>query len=428
MTNKIGFSEKALEHMRQASPSPTLTSAKTPWTWFLLGSMTLFFLSLVFWGFYGTMVESVRGTGITLLSGGVRPIVAGGSGTLAHLNIHAGSYVFADQIVGQIYNPERLFTVKKLETEFARLKAEVDLMQRGSELMTGRIVETEKDKVEHLKKLAELQEQSKQRARELSNIYAALTRTKSMSLPNYYQMLDQMVQTELSFLTTYLQVAETKVSTENRAWRQEVTLLELRQKIEQKKSELDLAKQLYREADWLVSSFNGQVMEVLKEEGAYVQAGDKIALVGSSPDEGLYLVGFVPADQGKKIRNGMSAYFSPSAAPSSEYGYIKCVVRDVSDAPVNAEMLLSELMNASLAQMFMGKTAVMRVELEMVPDAASVSGYAWTSSKGYPHKTVNGILGEVLINTEYRTPASYVIPALRELLQPKVQQPPGDKQ
>ena len=428
MTKNIAFSEKALEHMRQAAPSHTLTSARTPWTWFLLCAVTIFFAAMIFWGFYGSMVESVRGTGITLLSGGVRPIVAGGGGTLSHLNIQAGSHVFADQIVGQIYNPERLFTVRKLEAEFERLQAEVEFMQRGSEMMTARIVETERDKVQHLKKLAELQKQSKQRAQELSDIYAALTKTKSMSLVNYYQMLDQMVQTELAFLSTYLQVAETSVSTENRAWRQELTLLELRQKIEQKKAELDLAKHLYREADWLVSSFDGQVMEILKEEGAYVQAGEKVALVGAGLDEGLYLVGFVPADQGKKIRNGMSAYFSPAAAPASEYGYIKCVVRDVSNAPVNAEMLLSELMNASLAQMLMGKTAVMRVELEMIPDAGSVSGYGWTSSKGYPHKIVNGILGEVVINTQYRAPASYVIPALREVLQPKVQQPSGDKQ
>ncbi|MDL2267908.1 NHLP bacteriocin system secretion protein [Desulfovibrio sp. OttesenSCG-928-G15] len=421
MTKKIAFSETALAHMRQATPGHTLTSARTPWTWFLLCSITLFFLALIVWGFYGSMVESVRGVGVTLLSGGVHPIVAGGSGTLSHLNIHPGSQVFTDQIVGQIYNPERLFTVKKLDSEFERLKAEAAFMEAGSKRMTKRMVDVEKDKVRRLEKLAELQAQSKIRARELGNIYASLSRSKSMSLVNYYQMLDQMVQTELSFQSTYLQAAEVSVSAENRSWQQDLTLLDLREKVEQKEEELKLAEKLYREADWLVSSFDGRVMEVLKEEGAFVQAGEKVALVGASLEEGLYLVGFVPADQGKKIRNGMSAYFSPATAPASEYGYIKCVVRNVSNAPVSAEMVVSELMNASLAQTLMGKTAVMRVELEMIPSAASRSGYAWTSGKGHPNRVVNGTLGEVLINTEYRTPASYVIPALRELLQPKAQ-------
>lgn len=414
--------------MRRLAPSHTLTSARTPWTWFLLGSVTLFFFAMLFWGFYGSMVESVRGTGITLLSGGVRPIVASGEGTLSHLNIHAGAHVFTDQVVGQIYNPERLLTVRKLEAEFERLRAEVAFMRRGTERMTAQMLDTEKDKKGHLEKLAELQEQSKKRAEELGDIYGRLNKSNVMSIANYYQMLDQKVQTELSFLSTYLQMSELALSSENRVWQKELALLELNQKIEQKKAELELARKLYREAGWLVSSFDGLVMEVLKEEGAFVQAGERIALVGSSPDDGLYLASFVPAEQGKKIRNGMSAYFSPAVAPSAEYGYIHCIVRDVSTAPVNLEMLTSELMNESLARMLMGKTAVMRVELEMVPDAASLSGYKWTSRKGYAHKIANGMIGEVLINTEYRAPASYVIPALRELLQPKARPAPSDTQ
>jgi HlyD family secretion protein len=200
---------------------------------------------------------------------------------------------------------------------------------------------------------------------------------------------------------------------------QELKLLDLRGEIEQKKEELRLARTLYLEADWLTASFDGLVLEVLKEEGAFVQAGDKVALVGADRKDGIYLAGFVSADQGQKIRTGMSAYFAPAAAPASEYGYVRCIVRDVSAGPVNAEMVLSELMNASLTQLVMGKSAVMRVELEMVPDAESASGFRWTSGKGYPHAIVNGMIGELLINTEYRRPASYVIPALRELMRPK---------
>ena len=250
--------------MRQAASSHTLTSARTPWTWFLLGSVTLLFFCMILWGFCGGMVGGGRGIGGTLLSGGVRPIVAGGSGILSHLNIQAGSQVFADQVVGKLYNPGRLFTVRKLEMEYTRLTNEVAFMQQGMGRMTGRMVETEQDKVAHLEKLAELQEQSKKRARELSRIYGALTRTQSMSLANYYQMLDQTVQTELSFLSTYLQVAEAIVSSENRVWQQELKLLELRRQIDQKQEERDLSRKLHRESDWLVLSFDGRVMEVLK--------------------------------------------------------------------------------------------------------------------------------------------------------------------
>lgn len=428
MTKKIEFSEKALEQMNRAAPSHALTSVKAPWTWFLLGAVSLFIGAIVVWGFHGSMVESVRGNGITLLSGGVRPIVAEGSGILSHLNIHAGSFVAADQVVGQIYNPERMSTVSKLKAEYERLKADADFMQQGIERLTEHQLKTEKEKGALLEKLAGLQEQSKKRTIELAGIYAGLTRDHSVAKATYYQVLDQIVQTEVSFLSTYFQSANVDISLAGMVWQKELKLLELRQQVEQKKADLELAQKLYQEADWLVASFEGRVLEVLTEEGSFVQTGQKIALVGAGLDQGLYLVAFVPADQGKKIRNGMSAYFAPAAAPAAEYGYIQCVVREVSSAPVNAEAVLAELMNLSLAQMVVGKTAAMRVELEMVPDGTSPSGYHWTSRKGYPRKIVNGMIGEVIINTEYRAPASYVIPALRESMQHKPQPAAADRQ
>ena len=114
MAGKIAFSEKAIEQMNRGTQSHALTSVKARWTWFLLGSISLFFGAMIFWGFYGSMVESVTGVGITLLSGGVHPIIAGGNGKLSHLNIQAGAEVTSEQIIGQIYNPEMLFNVRKL--------------------------------------------------------------------------------------------------------------------------------------------------------------------------------------------------------------------------------------------------------------------------------------------------------------------------
>lgn len=429
MTKKIAFSEKALEQMNRAAPSHALISAKTPWTWFLLGAVSLFLTAIVVWGFHGSMVESVRGNAITLLSGGVRPIVAEGSGILTHLNIHAGSSVSVDQVVGQIYNSERVFNVRKLEAEYERLKADASFMEQGIERITGHQLKSEREKISLLEKLERLQKQSKNRTLEIAGIYGVLSQKNNIvSKATYYQMLDQVVQTEMSFLSTYFQSANVDISLMGMVWQKELKLLELRQQVEQKRADLEFAQRLYQEADWLVASFDGQVLEVLAEEGAFVQSGQKIALVGADLDQGLYLVAFVPADQGKKIRNGMSAYFAPAAAPAAEYGYIQCVVREVSSTPVNAEGVLAELMNHSLTQMVVGKTAVMRVELEMVPDGTSPSGYHWTSRKGYSRNIVNGMIGEVIINTEYRAPASYVIPALRENMQKKPQPAADAKQ
>ncbi|MBS1370091.1 MAG: NHLP bacteriocin system secretion protein [Lentisphaeria bacterium] len=419
MAGKIAFSEKAIEQMNRGTQSHTLTGVKARWTWFLFGSVSLFFGAMIFWGFYGSMVESVSGVGITLLRGGVHPIVAGGSGTLSHLNIQAGADVSAEQIVGQIYNPEMLFNVRKLESEYKLLCSEIEFLKQGTERLTAQLLGMDREKKKHLEHLTVQQETGRKRAADIADIYSRLSNLGIVSKIAYYQTLDQMVQTENSLLSTLFLSMEADISQQDRIWQQEQKLLELKQRQEQKKQDLELGQKLYREAFWITPNFDGQVLEVFKEEGAYVQNGEKVALVASNQTEGMYLVAFVPPDQGKRIRNGMSAFFSPAAAPSAEYGYLKCVVREVSTMPVNAETVQAELMNTSLTRMVAGQYAVIRVVLEILPDSQSPSGYRWTSRKGYSRKIVNGMLGDVIINTSYRAPASYVIPALRELLSRK---------
>lgn len=416
MSNKIQFSEKALASRMSNQRTHVLTGVKARWTWFLLSSVTLLFAALVTWGFYGSMVETVSGTGVTVLSKGVHPIVARGSGSLTTLNIHPGAHVGAGQSVGQLHNADVFFNIRKLENEYSLLTAEVNFLKKGIEQLTARKVEMDKKRGEMLSGISEKQQESHQRADEVSRSYSNLLAQGAASRTALYQVLDSALQTESSLMSTRLQMQEAEISQQENLWQQEQRLLELNQTLEQKERDLELARRLYRDACWLTSEFDGVVQEVFKEEGDYVQQGERIGLVASNLSDGMYLVAYVPATEQAQIRNGMSAYFAPTVAASSRYGYIKCVVREVSAAPVNPEAVQAELANATLVQMLSNQGPMLRVVLEMLPDEQSPSGYSWTSRKGYSGKIVNGMLGQVLINTEYRAPATYVLPALRELL------------
>ena len=112
----------------------------------------------------------------------------------------------------------------------------------------------------------------------------------------------------------------------------------------------------------------------------------------------------------------MSAYFAPSSVRPNEYGYILGVVREVSEMPVSAESVLAELRNAGLAQAFSGGEAVIRVAVELLPDDNAVSGLRWTSRTGAPVRISGGVTGSLIVNTEYRTPASYLVPGARSAL------------
>lgn len=169
----------------------------------------------------------------------------------------------------------------------------------------------------------------------------------------------------------------------------------------------------------VTSNSKGRVIEVLKEEGGYVTVGEKIALTVPEENKGVYLVAYIPAYKSKNIKNGMSAFFSPATAPYSEYGYMKAVVRQVGENPVNEESIGAELMNKSLVRQVNSLGPVIKVVLELIPDQNTYSGYKWTSKKGWKNHIEFGMIGEVIITTSYRTPASYVIPALREIINQK---------
>lgn len=411
----IDFSPKALERMEGAAQRYVLTSVKARWTYFLLGAVTLFFSAAMFWGFYAGMAETVSGVGITLLSGGVRPVVAGGTGTLSSLNVKVGSEVRADDVIGQIYNPEMFFKIKQAEIEFFRLKSEIVFLERGTKRFSQSKVKIENSKKDELASLASAYEKSRGRASEIVKVYEELAKVGAASKMSYYQMLDQMLQTENALLSAKVQAMDTSLETDAALWQSEQRLLELRRRLIDKENEKNLALKLYREAFWITADANGKVAEIFKSEGAFVQNGERLALIASDASNGLYLTAFIPVDQGKKIKNGMSAFFSPYAMPSGEYGYMKCLVREVGAAPINPETVEAELQNSSLTRMITGKTPMIRVVLEMLPDPDRENRYKWTGGKGKDALISNGMLGDVIINTDYRPPVSYIIPGLRDL-------------
>ena len=173
---------------------------------------------------------------------------------------------------------------------------------------------------------------------------------------------------------------------------------------------------LYYSRYWLRSPLTGRVIEIFQDEGTYVKSGDPVAIVASSPDEGIYLLAVFSAENSKRIRVGMSAFFSPREAPPSRYGYIRGVVREISGSPVNQEAIVQELSNESLGRELSKGRAMYRAVIQLIPDRSSSSGYSWTSGQEFQDKIVNGVMGEVTVNVEYKPPIAYLLPRLASIL------------
>ena len=87
--------------------------------------------------------------------------------------------------------------------------------------------------------------------------------------------------------------------------------------------------------------------------------------------------------------------------------------------PSNPVAIQTELANESLTRQIVGQGAVIRVVVELLPDSGTLSGFAWTTKRGYPGKIPHGVVGEVIINTGKRSPASYILPALKDFFDNK---------
>ena len=176
----------------------------------------------------------------------------------------------------------------------------------------------------------------------------------------------------------------------------------LSQKLLQKKEKFEFDRKEFGEKYWIHSSYEGEVVELLKNVGEYVKIGDKIAIVSPTKNYRLYIVAYIPFEYAQRVKNGMKAYFSR-------------IVRSTNNLPISPEAIESELMNKSLQNMIIGTNIVVRVELEMVPDKDSKNGYGWTSRQGFNQAISRGMVGTVVIDTSYKSPLSLVISAIDSL-------------
>lgn len=94
-----------IEKNDNAEPD-VISNVTSPWMWGILLGVTIALAAVIYWGFCGTLVDSVAGTGVVVRTHGITAITAKTSGSIEYLDIKPGSVIFPNQILGRIYNPE----------------------------------------------------------------------------------------------------------------------------------------------------------------------------------------------------------------------------------------------------------------------------------------------------------------------------------
>ena len=127
------FSEFFLLKKNDNSEPDVISNVTSPWMWGVLLGITICLAAVIYWGFFGTLVDSVAGTGVVIRSQGITSITARTSGTIEYLDIKPGSVIIPTQILGRIYNPEVFFNIHKLQVEQRELQERTGKIQAGTD-------------------------------------------------------------------------------------------------------------------------------------------------------------------------------------------------------------------------------------------------------------------------------------------------------
>lgn len=159
----------------------------------------------------------------------------------------------------------------------------------------------------------------------------------------------------------------------------------------------------------VVSLVSGTVVDLAIDKGMYLDRGQQVAVVEVA-DKPLEAVFFVPAEQGKQLAPGMQVHVSPSTVKAEEYGYLQGNVSSVSQFPVSEGDMLTLLEDDSLVSALRTQNDQLQVNVELVRDSATPSGFAWSSSKGPPFPVSHGTLCTATFIVGEDHPANLIFP------------------
>lgn len=387
-----------------------------PVGWTVVGTLVFTIVSVVTWGFIGSIPTHVQAAGILKLrGGGIRQVVARGQAQLEEILVRVGDPVRAGQAVARLRNPE-------LEEQVADAAQTVETLRRDRERMVEFYEQFTEEERRYLAEIRrntlELLEGSDEQIVANEKILEALERllsehyTTSVQVETARERLFETKATRDQSRQTLIQI-EIQQLEQIRQRTQELESYDLQiVQAEGKLSALEIELELASE---LRSPLDGHVAEVLAEKDSIVDKGTPVVLVEYGTPV-LDAVLYSPAGQGKRIHEGMVAHVAPETVRRSEYGTLVGRVVRVGRYPSTREEMLRVLNDENLVASFLESGPPLLVEARLEPDPTTPSGYRWSSGKGPPTQLTVGTLATGTVTVVEHRPIALVIPALRRLL------------
>ena len=390
MSDNALFRKAALDKLASPERLDVLMQVTPPQgsiaTWTIAGLL----VAGLAWAIFGTSPVRVSGQGLLLGEGGVQQIKATGDGTIRELNLVENQTVETDEVLGAIAAIGNQENVDAARARFEQAQRDLD-MTRSSEEAGMADLRAERRR-------AEMRLQDAQQAYD-----RRLVQFKNGDISKR-QLDDTQRQVEAA------RSELTQIDGQVRA-RQSV-IQQAAGRLEEARIERDRIRNTAKDTAQIRSTIRGRVVSVLLRAGDTARVGDVIAEVEASTgakDPSLEIVAFVPVLTGRSIAAGDVVQVTVAGIKREEHGFMKGVVKSVSEIPVTADRVTEVMKERSTKQ------ASYEVHITAEPDPATVSGYAWSNGDGPPQRISSGTFATVDVQVDERAPISDLLPYLRRM-------------
>ena len=375
------------------------------------------------WALFWPVPTEVVGSGVLIYPDNAGVLNARAGGQVQSLSVRVGDRVRQGQVLMQLYLPV-------LEKQLAQQRGNLAQLERHNRELTFRDLrrlETEKVALETA--LAKLADDSK-RYSQLQATYASKLRNLDwlaqrevvaplsssvvgvqQNLTSTSVSLDEVKTQEKNLLTNFQQV---KLNIETQALQRRYQIDDLKRQIRVTEAQIAFDGNVVAERD-------GTVLDLQVIQGQTVGTGQRLGTIGRSQqpnasDRPLKAVAYFAPGDARRLTPGLPVEVVPQWNQRGRFGGIVGKVSQVLTLPATEDDVSTTIGNPQLAKELTKNGPVMRAEIELQRDPASVDGYRWTLSSGsgvFPVR--DGLTVASHAYVEWRTPITYVIPGLRSL-------------
>lgn len=430
------FRKEALERFSSPDNLEQLMPVAGAKDWLLIVVAGALFVLVGVWCVVGRVPTIATGRGVILRPRQVSQAQAMTAGRILSLQVRIGDHVKAGDLIATVDQADIVKRIEEnrrvvgnleeqdrhksaAESSQLALQAQQDVMERsGLEAQRSNLQKSLAD-ANGLKPVLEARAEAIRRlvkegllgsaAQEVSDVQSA-ARDNDAKIYDYTARLGQ-IDGQLEQIETRRAALAKQILADSTERRNEIAQLH-------KTIDLD-SFQIVRDGS-IRSQYGGRVAEIMAGVGQVVPAGGKLLTLEAdgpaNPNRGAGLVSisYYPVKDGKRIQPGMRIQVTPDTVERERFGGIEGTVTSVSPTPVTKEGAVGTIGNAEVVQNLMPEGVYIEVQAQLERDAATASGYKWSSSRGPDIRITPGLTNSVRVTIEGRAPMTYLFPILRE--------------